>query len=47
MNELFGPVLSVMCADDLDDAIDIVNSTGYGLASGIETLYKREQDYWR
>lgn len=47
MNELFGPVLSVMCAEDLDDAIDIVNSTGYGLTSGIETLDKREQDYWR
>ena len=47
MNELFGPVLSVICADDLDDAIDIVNSTGYGLTSGIETLDKREQDYWR
>ncbi|MFT7003993.1 MAG: RHH-type proline utilization regulon transcriptional repressor/proline dehydrogenase [Sulfurimonas sp.] len=47
MNELFGPVLSVMCAQDLDDAIDIVNSTGYGLTSGIETLDKREQDYWR
>ncbi|CAA6807044.1 MAG: Proline dehydrogenase (EC (Proline oxidase) / Delta-1-pyrroline-5-carboxylate dehydrogenase (EC [uncultured Campylobacterales bacterium] len=46
-NELFGPVLSVMCAQDLDDAIDIVNSTGYGLTSGIETLDKREQDYWK
>jgi len=47
MNELFGPVLSVMCAEDLDDAIDIVNATGYGLTSGIETLDKREQDYWK
>ncbi|MEA2100395.1 MAG: bifunctional proline dehydrogenase/L-glutamate gamma-semialdehyde dehydrogenase, partial [Campylobacterota bacterium] len=47
MNELFGPVLSVMCAENLDDAIDIVNSTGYGLTSGIETLDKREQNYWQ
>jgi RHH-type proline utilization regulon transcriptional repressor/proline dehydrogenase/delta 1-pyrroline-5-carboxylate dehydrogenase len=47
MNELFGPVLSVMCADDLDHAIDIVNSTGYGLTSGIETLDKREEEYWQ
>ena len=47
MNELFGPVLSVMCAEDLDDAIDIVNSTGYGLTSGIESLDKREQDHWK
>lgn len=47
MNELFGPVLSVMCADNLDHAIELVNATGYGLTSGIETLDKREQDYWR
>jgi len=47
MNELFGPVLSVMCADDLDHAIELVNATGYGLTSGIETLDKREQDYWK
>jgi len=47
MNELFGPVLSVMCAEDLDEAIEIVNSTGYGLTSGIETLDKREQDEWK
>ncbi|MCW8894465.1 MAG: bifunctional proline dehydrogenase/L-glutamate gamma-semialdehyde dehydrogenase [Sulfurimonas sp.] len=47
MNELFGPVLSVMCADNLEHAIELVNSTGYGLTSGIETLDKREQDYWR
>jgi RHH-type proline utilization regulon transcriptional repressor/proline dehydrogenase/delta 1-pyrroline-5-carboxylate dehydrogenase len=47
MNELFGPVLSVMCAEDLDDAIEIVNSTGYGLTSGIESLDKREVDHWK
>lgn len=47
MNELFGPVLSVMCADDLDHAIEIVNSTGYGLTSGIESLDAREIDQWR
>jgi len=47
MNELFGPVLSVMCADNLDHAIELVNATGYGLTSGIETLDKREQDYWK
>lgn len=46
-NELFGPVLSVMCADNLARAVDIVNSTGYGLTSGIESLDKREQDYFK
>jgi len=47
MNELFGPVLSVMRADDLKDAVDIVNSTGYGLTSGLESLDEREQKIWR
>ena len=46
MHELFGPVLSVMKADDLDDAIEIVNATGYGLTSGLESLDKREQLKW-
>ena len=46
-NELFGPVLSVMCADDLEDAVNIVNETGYGLTSGLESLDKREQEYFK
>lgn len=45
--ELFGPVLAVMKAKDLDDAIELVNRTGYGLTSGIESLDEREQAYWR
>jgi RHH-type proline utilization regulon transcriptional repressor/proline dehydrogenase/delta 1-pyrroline-5-carboxylate dehydrogenase len=47
MTELFGPVLGVMCVDDLKQAIDIVNQTGYGLTSGLESLDKREQEYWK
>lgn len=47
MRELFGPVLSVMRAKDLKDAIEIVNSTGYGLTSGLESLDEREQEYWK
>ncbi len=47
MNELFGPVLSVMCAKDLKHAVDIVNATGYGLTSGIESLDEREVAYWK
>lgn len=43
-NELFGPVLSVIKAENLEEAIDIVNSTGYGLTSGIESLDEREQE---
>ena len=47
MNELFGPVLSVMCAKDLKHAIELVNKTGYGLTSGIESLDARETQYWQ
>jgi RHH-type proline utilization regulon transcriptional repressor/proline dehydrogenase/delta 1-pyrroline-5-carboxylate dehydrogenase len=47
MTELFGPVLGVMKAKDLDEAIELVNETGYGLTSGLESLDDREQDEWR
>ena len=47
MNELFGPVLSVLCADNLEEAIAIVNATGYGLTSGLESLDEREQVLWK
>lgn len=47
MTEFFGPVLAVLRADDLHHAIEIVNQTGYGLTSGIESLDSREQEIWR
>ena len=47
MTELFGPVLGVMCAENLEQALEIVNQTGYGLTSGLESLDKREQEYWK
>ena len=47
MNELFGPVLAVVKASNLKHAIDIVNATGYGLTSGIESLDEREITYWK
>ncbi len=45
--ELFGPVLGVMVFDHLDQAIERVNSTGFGLTSGLETLDDREQEIWK
>ncbi|PAF50152.1 1-pyrroline-5-carboxylate dehydrogenase [Helicobacter sp. 13S00401-1] len=45
-NELFAPILSVMSAKDLKHAIKMVNDTGYGLTSGLESLDEREWDYW-
>src|SRR5690606_28098163 len=47
MTELFGPLLAVMCADDVDHAIELVNQTGYGLTSGLESLDEREQEIWK
>lgn len=47
LTELFGPVLGVMKARDLDEAIDLVNQTGYGLTSGLESLDDREQKQWQ
>lgn len=47
MNELFGPVLAVVKAKDLAHAVKIVNDTGYGLTSGIESLDEREVSYWK
>ncbi len=46
LNELFVPILSVMRAKDLKEAIEIVNSTGYGLTAGFESLDEREWEYF-
>lgn len=35
--ELFGPVLAVFTADDMDHAIDLANGTGYGLSASLFT----------
>jgi RHH-type proline utilization regulon transcriptional repressor/proline dehydrogenase/delta 1-pyrroline-5-carboxylate dehydrogenase len=47
MTEFFGPLLGVMRADHLDHAIELVNATGYGLTSGLESLDPRETKYWQ
>jgi RHH-type proline utilization regulon transcriptional repressor/proline dehydrogenase/delta 1-pyrroline-5-carboxylate dehydrogenase len=44
--EFFGPVLSVMRAKNLAEAVEIANATDYGLTSGFHSLDQREQDYW-
>ena len=46
MTELFGPILSVLKAKNLTHAIQLVNQTGYGLTSGIESLDEREITKW-
>ncbi len=37
MEEVFGPVLAIMSVEDVDQAIEIANSTAYGLAAGVHT----------
>jgi RHH-type proline utilization regulon transcriptional repressor/proline dehydrogenase/delta 1-pyrroline-5-carboxylate dehydrogenase len=45
--EFFGPMLGVMSAKNLHEAIDLVNATGYGLTSGLESLDDREHQTWQ
>jgi RHH-type proline utilization regulon transcriptional repressor/proline dehydrogenase/delta 1-pyrroline-5-carboxylate dehydrogenase len=44
--ELFGPVLAVMRADDLEHALSLANATSYGLTAGLFSLDEREQQRW-
>ncbi|MFD5226276.1 bifunctional proline dehydrogenase/L-glutamate gamma-semialdehyde dehydrogenase [Microbacterium sp. NPDC058342] len=44
--EYFGPVLGVMTAATLAEAIDIVNDIDYGLTSGIHSLDEDEIQQW-
>ena len=44
--EYFGPVLGVMTASSLDEAIDLQNATDYGLTAGIHSLDPFEVAHW-
>ncbi|MBM4094731.1 MAG: aldehyde dehydrogenase family protein, partial [Planctomycetes bacterium] len=46
LTEFFGPLLGVIKARNLTEAIGFVNQTGYGLTSGLESLDDREQAIW-
>nr|WP_081489248.1 aldehyde dehydrogenase family protein [Advenella kashmirensis] len=35
MEEVFGPVLCIMCYDDIEDGIALANGTEYGLAGAV------------
>ncbi len=47
LTEFFGPVLGVMRFENLAEAIDLVNATGYGLTSAIHSLDDREIEQWK
>ncbi|CAN3702924.1 1-pyrroline-5-carboxylate dehydrogenase [Microbacterium sp. MM2322] len=44
--EYFGPVLGIMTAETLDEAIEIVNAIEYGLTSGLHALDEAEIQRW-
>lgn len=46
-NELFAPLLAVVCIDDLEDGINMVNASEYGLTSGLQSLDEEEQLRWK
>ena len=45
--ECFGPVLGLMRAATIEDAIDLVNQSEFGLTSGFHSLDDREIAIWR
>ncbi|MEG0213087.1 MAG: proline dehydrogenase family protein [Glutamicibacter sp.] len=44
--EYFGPILGVMTAKTLEEAVEIVNEVDYGLTSGLHSLDSAEMGYW-
>ena len=46
LTEYFGPVLGVMTAATLDEAIALQNAPAYGLTAGIHSLEPTEVDQW-
>jgi RHH-type proline utilization regulon transcriptional repressor/proline dehydrogenase/delta 1-pyrroline-5-carboxylate dehydrogenase len=44
--EAFGPVLGIMYAKDLDEAVALQNATDYGLTGGLHSLDEDEIDRW-
>lgn len=46
LTEYFGPVLGIMTADTLEQAVSYVNAIDYGLTSGIHSLDADEIAYW-
>lgn len=47
ITECFGPVLGLMRASDLGEAVAFQNATGYGLTAGFQSLDESEIAAWR
>jgi len=46
-NELFAPLLSVVCIDDFEQGVAYANSSEYGLTAGLQSLNEEEQAIWK
>ncbi|KGM10109.1 aldehyde dehydrogenase family protein, partial [Cellulomonas carbonis] len=46
LTEYFGPVLGVLRAETLDEAIDLQNAVPFGLTGGLHSLDEREIEHW-
>ncbi|MFJ5961326.1 bifunctional proline dehydrogenase/L-glutamate gamma-semialdehyde dehydrogenase [Pseudarthrobacter oxydans] len=46
LTEFFGPVLGVMTAETLEEAIDLQNQIEYGLTAGLHSLNSEELGIW-
>jgi NAD-dependent aldehyde dehydrogenases len=46
-NELFAPLLAVVCIDNLEQGIELMNNSEYGLTSGLQSLDESEQLLWK
>ena len=47
LTECFGPVLGLMRARDLDEAVELQNAVAYGLTAGLHSLDENEVAAWR
>lgn len=45
--ELFAPLLSVVCINDLEEGLKFANSTEYGLTAGLQSLDEAEIALWK
>lgn len=45
--EVFGPVLGLMHANNLDEALEFQNGTAFGLTAGLQSLDSKEIDHWK
>ncbi|MBN2479892.1 MAG: proline dehydrogenase family protein [Parachlamydiales bacterium] len=46
-HEIYAPILSIMKANDLEHAIELANTSKYGLAASLFSLDPREQYIWQ